>query len=337
MAQMPEEKKESDDSNGTLRDALIAVLNNATISDLNLSNKVIVLDAAVKPKEAIQVLIKNKIRAAPVVAMGEFIGVLDLRDTIKFALEQYRKKVASEEDVASESAQLWLTASPQITTGTLAYLAKMRTFTTVKTTDSVMAVAEELAKGHHIVGVIDVEKKKLTNVLTQGQLFQKVAAMWNEGPFQGDQAHSVLLSHLMASKFITSPVKTVRGSVKAAEAFELMAQYNLSGLAVVDDGGKLIHNTSASDIKLWLQSECQFDESIERFLIAIRKSSLDERVPVTTCILKDTFERAVSKLRATKYHRMWIVDDKKTPIGVLALTDIFKFLCNDEGKLMTPV
>lgn len=56
------------------------------------------------------------------------------------------------------------------------------------------------------------------------------------------------------------------------------------------------------------------------------------------------------KLHATKYHRMWIIDDKKKPIGVclfvvhcwnetdygvdgicvsqvLALTDIFKYIC----------
>jgi len=235
--------------------------------------------------------------------------------------------VASNEDVAKEKAHQWLTASPHIATGTLSYLAKMRPFTTVQSTDSLLTVAEELAKGHHIVGVIDVEKKKLTNILTQGMLFQRVVAMWKEGPLSGDDADSVLLKHLMDSKYITSPVKSVKGSLKAADAFDLMAKHNLSGLAVVDEDGKLIHNTSATDIKLWLQSECKFDDSIENFLISIRKMSLDERVPVTMLQLKDTFKRAVGQLRATKYHRMWIVDDKKTPIGVLALTDIFKYIC----------
>jgi len=324
MAQLPEQK-EADNSD--LRESLIGILQKATISDLKLSNKVIVLDAATKPKPAIESLIQNKIRAAPVVAMGEFIGVLDLRDTIKFALEAYHKKVASNEDVEKDKAAQWLTASPHIATGTLSYLAKMRPFTTVKTTDSLLTVAEALSKGHHMVGVIDVQKKKLTNILTQGQLFQQVAAMWKEGPLGGDDADSVVLQHLMDLKYITSPIKSVKGSMKAADAFGLMAKYNLSGLAVVNDDGKLIHNTSATDIKLWLQSECKFDDSIENFLIAIRKQSLDERVPVTMLQPKDTFKRAVGQLRATKYHRMWIVDDKKEPIGVLALTDIFKYLC----------
>merc|ERR1719362_1109554 len=267
------------------------------------------------------------IRAAPVVSDTKFIGVLDLRDTIKFALESYNKKVQSQEDVAKQQAMMWLTASPHITTNTLSYLAKMRPFTTVKTTDTLLAVAEALANGHHIVGVIDEDKMELKNILTQGQLFQQVAAMWNEGPFKDDKSDALKLQSLMELKYITSPVKTVASKTKAADAFEQMAKFNLSGLAVVNGEGQLIHNTSATDIKLWLSNAAKFDDSIENFLISIRKMSLDERFPVTMCTLEDSFKRAVMKLHATKYHRMWIIDDKKSPVGVLALTDIFKFIC----------
>ena len=111
--------------------------------------------------------------------------------------------------------------------------------------------------------------------------FVQVAAMWNDGPFKDAQSDSVKLQSLMDLKYITSPVKSVVGSLKAADAFSQMAKFNLSGLAVVDSEGNLIHNTSATDIKLWLQSECKFDDTIENFLIAIRKMSLDERFPVT--------------------------------------------------------
>lgn len=91
---------------------------------------------------------------------------------------------------------MWLTASPHISTNTLSYLAKMRPFTTIKSTDTLLAVAEALANGHQlgtirnrvspyhdialfdsIVGIIDEAKKELTNILTQGQLFQQVEAL----------------------------------------------------------------------------------------------------------------------------------------------------------------
>ena len=67
--------------------------------------------------------------------------------------------------------------------------------------------------------------------------------------------------------------------------------------------------------------------------IQIRKLSLTEKYPITVCTLQDTFKRAIQKLQATKYHRLWIVDDKTCPIGVLALTDIFKFICKTKEKI----
>ena len=64
MAQAPgpDDEKKADDGQSDLRDTLIDMLANAKISELKLSPKVIVLDAKVQPKQAIEVLIENKIR-----------------------------------------------------------------------------------------------------------------------------------------------------------------------------------------------------------------------------------------------------------------------------------
>ena len=42
-------------------------------------------------------------------------------------------------------------------------------------------------------------------------------------------------------------------------------------------------------------------------------------------------QRAIGKLKATGYRRLWIVKESK-PIGVFALTDLFKFIVNANGK-----
>ena len=52
-----------------------------------------------------------------------------------------------------------------------------------------------------------------------------------------------------------------------------------------------------------------------------------DRYPVSSCRLQDGFKKAVQMLQATKYHRIWIVNDNRQPLGVLALTDIFQFIC----------
>merc|ERR1712087_112980 len=242
--------------------------------------------------------------------------------------ESYQSEAKKEKKLALE----YLTGSPQITSNTLRYLCQMRPFRTVKGSDSLLDVAKVLAAGSHIVGVVDGDAKqsKLVGILSQGSLFQQVASKWLEGPLK--EGDGPLLQQLMDTKYITSPVKSVSAKVSALSAFESMSKLDLSGLAVVDDEGALIHNTSATDIKLWLNASSLLNMSIEAFLIEIRKASLDERYPVTMCTAKDSFKRAVEKLKATKYHRLWIVDEEKKPIGVLALTDIFKFVCKSKEQ-----
>jgi len=309
---------------------LVKVLSNCNLSDLEISQKVIVLDCKTDPKKAIEILIQNKVRAAPVIDNNnnKFIGVLDLRDTVKFALETYKKQSSTLTEI-KQKAMEFLTSSPQITTQSLKYLSQMRKFRTVKNTDTLLSVAGVLAEGSHIVGVIDVEKNVLSGIITQGQLFQQIAKKWTESIWNDESnqnAEKTLLSDLAELKYITSPVKSIKSTVKAYDAFELMSKLDLSGLAVVNNDGVLIHNTSATDIKLWLIASSTLEDTIEQFLINIRKLSLNEKYPITVCTLKDSLKRAVQKLQATKYHRLWIVDDETKPIGVLALTDIFRFI-----------
>ena len=52
------------------------------------------------------------------------------------------------------------------------------------------------------------------------------------------------------------------------------------------------------------------------------------------CNLQDSFKRAIQKLHATKYHRMWIIDDKKKPIGVCALYSISMMVINHRGNVL---
>jgi len=329
QAAAADDEKKQDGSQ--LRDQLIDILAKSQVSSLKISNNVVILDSKTDPKKGIEILLENKIRAAPVIEANKFIGVLDLRDTVKFVVESYESAAKKEKKLALE----YLTGSPQITSNTLKYLCQMRAFRTVRGTDSLLDVAKVLAAGSHIVGVVDgadgdAKQSKLVGILSQGSLFQQVASLWMAGPLK--EAAVPLLQELIESKYITSPVKSVSAKLSALSAFEQMSKLDLSGLAVVDDDGVLIHNTSATDIKLWLSASEKLNMSIEAFLIQIRKASLDERYPVTMCTAKDSLKRAIEKLKATKYHRMWIVDAEKKPIGVLALTDIFKFVCKTKEQ-----
>lgn len=168
MAQDPAQEK----GVSAVRKALIGTLKDVKVSDLEYSKKAVILDGATDPKKAIEVLLENKVRAAPVQEKGKFIGVLDLRDMVKYALESYKNK---EKNKITQKALEWLTIAPTKSTGTLSYFARMRPFRCVKVSDSITNVLIALAKGSHIVGIASNDGTKLVGVLTQGQLFQQIA------------------------------------------------------------------------------------------------------------------------------------------------------------------
>jgi len=338
----PKQEQKTDDekeisSVAALREALVASMAKIPVSELSLGPKPVILDAKADIKDGLQTLIDNKIRAAPVMDEEEktFIGVLDVRDTLAFALKTYDKETPSAIDDTQESPS---EVSEQLQGQTVRDYCAPDSFFSVKTSDSVLAAAQALAKGCHAIGVMSAEdENSLVSILTQGELFQQASKLWEQGDHKG--MANVTLQQLMDLSFITSPVQGVSASTKARDVFSLMASKNLSGLAVTNNDGKLVHNTSATDIKLWLMAgSSTLNDEIERFLINIRKMSVDERFPVTMCWPKDTLKRAVGKLQATKYHRMWIIDEESRPIGVLALTDIFRFVCaKDEDKEAEPM
>merc|ERR1712154_50786 len=264
-----------------------------------------------------------------------FLGVLDLRDTLKYVLtvhetllkqqDNINNKNNNDEQKAAPAAMDYVVGdhSPMVTQ-TLADLCNHRPFRVVNASDTLLQLSAIFALGSHVVGV--VSDNKLLGVCTQGYFFQQIAKRWKF-------VHSCCLNKIFAMKYITAPIQSVLKTAKAVDAFHLMEELNLSGLAVINEKGVLIHNTSATDIKLWLvKGEESLDQSIESFLINIRNLSLTERYPITVCSLNDTLKRAVQKLQATKYHRLWIVDNDTKPIGVLALTDIFRFVTGYNEK-----
>jgi len=309
-----------------LRAYLADTLKELRVSDLKKNRKPIVLDSKTDPKKAIEVLLQNKVMAAPVAENNQFVGVFDLRDCIKYALQMYHRDTV---DKMKSKAMEFLTISPHISTNSLKYLSRMRTFEIVKDSESVLSVIRVLAKGAHIVGVLSNDGKTLESILTQGEVFQFVSKYWDmEKIAQIEKEHNIMLSTLTGEKLkvVTTPVITISCQMKAYEAFDKMSTLNLSGLAVVDKTGAIVHNTSATDIKLWLLNSNSLDDTIEHFLIKVRKLSLSEKYPVTACQMSDGLSRVIAKLQATTFHRIWVVDSNRRPTGVCAITDVFRFL-----------
>eukprot|EP00282_Hemiselmis_andersenii_P014465 CAMPEP_0114128020 /NCGR_PEP_ID=MMETSP0043_2-20121206/10707_1 /TAXON_ID=464988 /ORGANISM="Hemiselmis andersenii, Strain CCMP644" /LENGTH=348 /DNA_ID=CAMNT_0001221177 /DNA_START=162 /DNA_END=1208 /DNA_ORIENTATION=+ len=293
----------------------------------------LILEHTQQALDAFHILAEKELTACPVQDdFGKIIGTLDLRDAVKFVVDASTKHDARIEFQADISARPFkssqikhLARHPQVSQG-LGYLAKMRPFKVFDSQCDLTEVARDLSTGKHIVGCVDGQFSKAVGmIVTQKMLFNAVAP-------------SLKNAKIPLEQVMSSPAICIKASAKAFEAFQLMTTHDVSGLAVVDKHGHIIHNVSSNDIKLWVdhtdedQAPLDLNEmSVEDFLVKVRAnnkelqvSSGKTRAPVCTCVKGDTVGHAVTLIQRTGYHHVWIVNEDKKPLGVIAMTDLFK-------------
>jgi len=108
----------------------------------------------------------------------------------------------------------------------------------------------------------------------------------------------------------------------------LLSCYNngVNGLAVLDEHGKIVGNLSASDlVGITSENIILLSLSVHNYLIYEGR----QMRPAVTVKATDTLEMVFLKIVAYKIHRVYVVDDNNTPIGVISLTDVIK-LCVEE-------
>ena len=151
--------------------------------------------------------------------------------------------------------------------------------------------------------------------------------------------------------------KTVVSLPETATARDVFATMNtrgLSGIAIVDeDDGSLIGNTSASDIKLVVSFDDNnagattttsssatttttdtsiLNGNIISYLSCMRQSESpthETRHPSARVHETSTLGHTIRLLAATGYHRLFVVNEKNVPVGVMSVSDIVAFLAGN--------
>jgi len=116
---------------------------------------------------------------------------------------------------------------------------------------------------------------------------------------------------------------------KAIEAFKLIYQNRVAGVAVVD-GNELVGNISASDIKL-IGNGGQYLPRLflplEEFLKLIPKHNNSMTYPYRIDP-EATVEQVLARISLTKCHRIYVCTDDNNLIGVISLQDIIEAVLN---------
>ncbi|KAF8940209.1 cell separation during budding [Dissophora ornata] len=263
--------------------------------------KVITIDANASIEDACEVLLKHGISSAPVynAESNTYVGMFDYSDLMTYILIVLKRMDVPLEDQTMEMRDL------------------------VQKTNSCQNVPVKLAS----VAVID-SNGSVAGLLSQSSTLDYLLRHLSEFP----QLQPVMQQTLQQLGLASSKVLYVNGDAQVLEALIMMSKHSVSSLAILDDQGILLGNVSMTDIQhimkdlktSWLWLSCfQFVARI-RQLQGVERG--EDQYPVLDVSATSTFGYALSKLQATRVHRLWVVNDMGLVVGVVSLTDVFKLL-----------
>jgi len=306
-------------------ESLRVFLESHKTSELPSQGKILEVMDSMEPLDAFRLVLENGYLSAPVLSSDSsktkpyYHGFIDSRNLVAwvvFAADE-SNMTPSLHDIVHFGIKRELKAISGVT---LSYLARTAPFNPVTSGDSLLHVCEKLARrGCHRVPILGADGR-IEKIITQGVIVDFLVAH--------KEALAPLFSLSLAAIGLkgSSPVEKVSIHTSTLEVFQKMEKKNLSGLAICDDDGKIISSTSGKDLKLYLKNPypAALDSPIGSFLKVIRLESLRDSVPVLVCTLHESLGLVLSKLSATREHRIYVIDNERSyhPVGVISLSDI---------------
>lgn len=308
-----------------------------TTTTNNQQSNVVELDSNLFPMEAARILWKNNIVGAPVWddKAKKYVGFFELRDILSFFvasakvdsegggegynhgvnMDNFDEHMVKELSV-SKNGKIFSELKP--TERSISYLAARNPFVHCSPDATLKEVFECLNTKHCRRVPILNEEGKCQNIISQSALIKYICDHFPRDRLQ----EKISESGLAYKKKVISIVDTA----SATEAFTLLDNKRLSGIAVVDEDGKLVGNTSARDIKLAAinDGKIAMDTDILSYLAKVRQAVPQKKERYPSCHVHEnvTVANVIEILSKTGYHRVFVVDDDIRPIGVVSVTDI---------------
>mmetsp|Transcript_9964 Transcript_9964/g.15364 ORF Transcript_9964/g.15364 Transcript_9964/m.15364 type:complete len:334 (-) Transcript_9964:202-1203(-) len=316
--------------------ALYEALEGQTVKDIVGVNAhiktVIEIDSETKPIDAADTLWSNNILGAPVwdEISKKYMGFFDMRDILSAVVAA--NKAMENESKPGHDTTVWVKSFEEMikekdSLFNLTYLSARHPFMECKIDANLVEMATLLADPKcHRVGITNGSgSNRCVNIVSRAGLCK----------FLAEKVSADKLDEMLADAGLeyNKEIVCIQSDAPAFEAFEVMDRQNLSGLAVVDDEGKLVGNTSARDAKMAAidQGKTEMQKDILSYLAAVRQTQFakggKDRYPV--CLIHEsdaTVGRVLHLLAKTGYHRVFVTDEDSKPIGVVSVFDIIRFI-----------
>jgi len=277
-------------------------------------------------------LVRNNFLSCPVLqkTKQKYYGFIDMHDIVDFVIKKFdTNKLESAKDfwgLMEADKELMATTVNAV----MKYPVRIRNpYHPVSVGYSLFSAVELLARepGLHRVPVIDSERN-LKSLLTQSQVVDFI--MGNMELLGGIRQKPI--EEVATSK---KTVLSVTLNTTAIEAFRMMAEHNITGLAVVDDNGRLVDALTLKDLKAISTDGQMFwrlYQQVRVFLEKVRQETVASQRPdrLIYCLKNQTFEHVIRTMCNNKIHRVFLIDSVESmkPIGIITMKDVLFEIIN---------
>jgi len=290
------------------------VFQNTRAEDIqNANRKIIKTHFHEDVRSLLEKLAQDRVLSAVVMDDNEVVmGFIDVLDILACVLEV----TANSEDITKErianikwEGQCFIRQNA----GVLSNFSEGNPFHRVTKRTSVLDIMRIFARGVHRVAIM--EGSAFVNVISQSDIIRFLSM---KGKLFGDNMKMSL--DLIGLSFLG--VCTVSQDLNTLKALSIMRKLRVSGIGIVDHEGKLTGNLSASD--LMGLKENNFHLLTSPILIFLEKIHHEIKAPVFV-FPSESMQSLLLKFVIHNVHRVYIVDQKMIPIGVVTMTDIIKW------------
>lgn len=279
---------------------------------------VVVVDSHDSLAKTFLTMVGNNILCAPVLdkSTNTFFGLIDMIDIACFVVD-----IAKNSDKLGSDYVDFMSKEEEFkgrATSDVADLSKRNKMYPVSASATLLEAVNKMATNHVQRIPIVNKDNHITNLLTQSAVIEYLAK-------HVDQLGPAIQKSLKELHFERKPVISIDHNKSAIEAFKLMADNRISGLAVLDSDKKLMANISARDLRS-IQKDTQLFErlyySVGEFVSHVRQANYRAIHPSICCTFDDTFQKIIMRLAAARIHRIYVVDEHRHPISVISLHDV---------------
>lgn len=286
-------------------------------------NTVFVAERTDKIVDVFKGLVKHNFLSVPVLQRTgrKWYGFLDMGDIVSYVCDTFGStQLSTTQDFWTlfnkEEAFREVTVKDVMR----APLTRRNPFHPVKGGYSLLYAVEALAKERNLyrVAVVD-DDRQLLNLITDSQVLNFL--------YENIDKIGPKVDKPVSDMNVLKEVISIKESQPAIDAFNLMVKEAISGVAVVDDMGHLVGNLSVRDLKVMAPDGGLFWRvygSAKNFLDKLHTEYAGSGRPATiqTCTVNDTLKTVITKLAANRIHRLFVVNDRNIPIGVVSLRDV---------------